>query len=88
MHAARTALRTMRVAGQVEALSVRPAWNRRAHSRKPGRRVDYYRLKKEGDAIVEAAVLCGVDGTFAKKHYARPWCMLRQGGRQWFILST
>lgn len=73
LEAARRALRTMREAGQVEALSVRPTWSQGERGGKPGRRVDYYRLKKGGDSIVEAAVLCGVDGAFAKKHYARPW---------------
>ncbi len=73
LYAARTALRTMRETGQVEALSVRPTWSQGKRSGKPGRRVDYYRLRREGDSIVEAAVLCGIDGAKAKKHYARPW---------------
>ncbi len=73
LEAARRALRTMREAGQVEALSVRLAWSQGKRGSKPGRRVDYYRLKKGGDSIVEAAVLCGVDGAFAKRHYVRPW---------------
>ncbi len=73
LYAARTALRTMRETGQVEALSVRPEWSRGARSGKPGRRVDYYRLRPESDSIVEAAGLCGIDGVKAKKHYARPW---------------
>ncbi len=69
LEAARRTLRTMREAGQVEALSIRPAWA----STSRGRRVDYYRLRRESDSIVEAAVLCGVDGTKAKEYYARPW---------------
>ena len=73
LEAARRALRTMREAGQVEALSVRTTWIKGERGGKPGRRVDYYRLRREGDSIVDAAVLCGVDGTRAKKHYARPW---------------
>ncbi len=73
LEAARRALRTMREAGQVEALSVRTTWMKGKRGGKPGRRVDYYRLRREGDSIIEAAVLCGVDGTLAKRHYARPW---------------
>lgn len=73
LEAARRALRTMREAGQVEALSVRTTWMKGKRGGKAGRRVDYYRLRREGDSIIEAAVLCGVDGMRAKKHYARPW---------------
>ncbi len=70
VEAARRTLRTMREAGQVEALSIRPRWDERYSN---GRRIDYYRLRRESDSIVEAAVLCGVDGTKAKEYYARPW---------------
>lgn len=67
---ARKTLRTMREAGVVEAISVRRTWDRK---RAMGRREDFYRLRREGDGVIDAALLADVDGDKAKAGYRRPW---------------
>lgn len=74
LEAAYRALRAMREAGVAEAIAIRRKWlGKKAGVAGSGRREDFYRLKKDGDAVVEGALLADVDGTAAKKGYARPW---------------
>ncbi len=74
LEAAYRALRAMREAGVAEAIAIRRKWlGKKAGVAGAGRREDFFRLRKEGDGVVEGAVLADVDGTAAKKGYACPW---------------
>ncbi len=74
LEAAYRTLRAMREAGVAEAIAIRRSWlGKKSGVAGSGRREDFYRLKKDGDGVVEGGVLADVEGVLAKKGYARPW---------------
>ncbi len=74
LEAAYRTLQAMREAGVAEAIAIRRKWlGKKSGVAGSGRREGFFRFKKNGDGVVEGAVLADVDGIAAKKGYARPW---------------